>query len=129
MSTDDRDILEVLRFELDFIEKGGYGRSVRLPWLAKSAFQDSPTCINYAYPEKAHQCTECHLIDFVPGDQRSAQIPCHCIPMGKSGDTIAELEDDENQPQLERELKTWLRARIKEIEASRAQSQGSSKAA
>jgi hypothetical protein len=26
---------------LDFIEKGGYGRSVRTPWQTKSTFQDS----------------------------------------------------------------------------------------
>ena len=31
MAKDDRDILEVLKEELDFIEKGGYGRSVRTP--------------------------------------------------------------------------------------------------
>jgi hypothetical protein len=26
-----RDVLEVLQFELDFLEQGGYGRSVRTP--------------------------------------------------------------------------------------------------
>ncbi len=36
MPKDDRDVLEVLKFELDFIEKGGYGRSVRTPWLPVS---------------------------------------------------------------------------------------------
>ena len=29
MAKDERDILELLKTELDFIEKGGYGRSVR----------------------------------------------------------------------------------------------------
>jgi hypothetical protein len=43
MPTDDRDVLEVLKAELDFIEKGGYGRSVRTPWLPTSVFQDSLT--------------------------------------------------------------------------------------
>ena len=32
MATDERDILELLKDELNFIEKGGYGRSVRTPW-------------------------------------------------------------------------------------------------
>ncbi len=54
MANDDRDILEVLIDELDFIEKGGYGRSVRTPWKAKSAFLDSLTCINSGYPSRAH---------------------------------------------------------------------------
>jgi hypothetical protein len=49
MAKDDRDILEVLQEELDFIEKGGYGRSVRAPWKQQSAFQDSLTCINYGF--------------------------------------------------------------------------------
>ena len=29
MARDERDLLELLKTELDFIEKGGYGRSVR----------------------------------------------------------------------------------------------------
>jgi len=41
MTKDDRDILELLKDELAFIQKGGYGRSVRTPWLPKSSFQDS----------------------------------------------------------------------------------------
>lgn len=45
MTNDGRDILELLKGELDFIENGGYGRSVRTPWKPKSAFQDSLTCI------------------------------------------------------------------------------------
>ncbi|HET6893180.1 MAG TPA: hypothetical protein VFH31_18915, partial [Pyrinomonadaceae bacterium] len=64
MAKDDRDILELLKDELDFIEKGGYGRSVRTPWQPKSAFQDSLTCINYADPNHTHPCNECHLLDF-----------------------------------------------------------------
>src|SRR5215204_4007320 len=47
MTTDERDILELLKEELDFIEKGGYGRSVRTPWQSKSTVQDSLSCINY----------------------------------------------------------------------------------
>jgi len=119
MVKDDRDILEVLQSELKFIEQGGYGRSVRTPWRAKSAFQDSRTCLNYAYLEKAHPCSECQLIDFVPGDKRSERVPCHFIPLDKSGETIDNLELETNQPQLERALKAWLRARITEIEATR----------
>jgi hypothetical protein len=119
MSRDDRDILEVLQAELDFIEKGGYGRSPRTPWTAKSPFQDSLTCINYAYMEKAHPCNECHLIDFVPGDRRSEEIPCHFISLNESGETLEELDAEDNQRKLEEALKTWLRAKIREIEAER----------
>ena len=117
MFKDERDILELLRTELDFLEKGGYGRSVRTPWKPTSPFRDSLTCVNYALPEKAHPCSECHLIDFVPPDHRGDELPCHHIPLNDTGDTAEDLEND--QVKLERALKQWLRARIKEIEAER----------
>jgi len=123
MRTDDRDILEVLQAELDFIEAGGYGRSPRTPQKAKSPFQDSLTCINYTYPEKVHPCSECHLIDFVPGDKRSEEIPCHFIPLNESGDTLEKLEATDDQQKLEEALKAWLRAKIKEIEVARVSPQ------
>ena len=123
MAKDERDILELLKSELDFIEKGGYGRSVRTPWKATSPFRDSLTCVNYALPEKAHPCTECHLIDFVPADKRREELPCHVIPLNAAGDTVESLED--NQAKLEEALKEWMRARIKELEAARAAGEGS----
>jgi hypothetical protein len=117
MTKDDRDILELLRTELDFIEKGGYGRSVRTPWKGISPFRDSLTCVNYALPEKAHPCSECHLIDFVPTDKRGEELPCHAIPLNAAGDTVESLEP--NQAKLEESLKEWMRGKIKEIETAR----------
>ena len=70
MSDDKRDVLEVLKFELSFLEQGGYGRSVRTPWKATSAFQDSPSCINFNDPGRPHPCSECLLTDFVPTEAR-----------------------------------------------------------
>src|SRR5438270_13189268 len=113
MAKDDRDILELLKTELDFIEKGGYGRSVRTPWKPTSSFRDALTCVNYALPEKAHPCPECHLIDFVPADHRADDLPCHHIPLNDTGETAEDLEND--QGKLELALKQSLRARIKGI--------------
>jgi len=120
MAQDDRDILEVLHEELDFIEKGGYGRSVRTPWKPTSVFQDSLSCLNYGYPYRAHPCHECLLDDFVPESRHAAPVPCHHIPLDAEGETVEELELEDNQQLLEEKVKTWLRARIKEIEDSRA---------
>lgn len=117
---DERDILELLREELAFIEQGGYGRSVRTPWLPKSAFQDSLTCVNYGYPYRAHPCSECELIDFVDEGHKGEQIPCHFIPLNEAGETIEDLEAQNNQPKLEATLKVWMREKIKEIEEARA---------
>jgi hypothetical protein len=120
MANDDRDILEVLEEELTFIEKGGYGRSVRTPWLEKSIFQDSLSCLNYGYPYRAHPCNECSLIDFVSPEFQTASVPCHFIPLNDTGDTIANLEATDNQPKLEETLKSWLQARINTIREQRA---------
>ena len=116
MATDERDLLELLKDELTFIENGGYGRSVRTPWHSKSTFQDSLTCINYGYPYRAHPCHECHLLEFVGPENRTRDVPCHFIPLNTDGDTIEELERQDNQQKIEREVSNWLRARIKELE-------------
>lgn len=120
MSKDERDVLELLKTELDFIEKGGYGRSVRTPWKMTEAFRDSLTCVNYALPEKAHPCSECHLIDFVPNDKRREEVPCHAIPLNDAGDTVESLELENNQAKLEAVLKQWMRDKINQLEAERA---------
>jgi hypothetical protein len=116
MKKDDRDTLEILRAELDFIEKGGYGRSVKTPWQPTSIFQDSTACLNFADPERTHPCNECLLIDFVPADDRTQDVPCHFIPLDSSGITIDELEWKENQREIEEAVKNWLRASIKRLE-------------
>ena len=117
MTKDARDMLELLKTELDFIKKGGYGRSVRTPRKPTSPFRGSLTCVNYALPEKAHPCSECHLIDYVPQDKQNEEVPCHFIPLNAAGDTVATLE--ENEPKLEETLKGWMRRKISEIEAER----------
>ena len=118
MSKDDRDILDLLKTELEFIEQGGYGRSVRTPWKPVSPFRGSLTCVNYALPEKTHSCSECHLIDFVPRNKQGAELPCHAIPLNEAGETVETLEGD--QGKLEETLKVWMHRKIGEIEASRA---------
>ena len=118
MAKDGRDLLELLKEELDFIEMGGYGRSVRTPWLPKSIFQDSLSCLNYGYPYRAHPCSECHLIDFVAPEHRTEMVPCHFIPLDEAGDTIESLDSEENQNRTERLLKEWLRSRIAQLEAA-----------
>jgi hypothetical protein len=116
MANDERDILEVLKNELEFVEKGGYGRSVRTPWQPTSVFQDSLTC--FCYPTHVHD-DQCVLMKCVPPDQRPAGVPCHKIPLNEAGDTIETLEAQGDQQKLEDTVKAWLRKRISEIEAER----------
>ena len=123
MSDDERDILDTLKAELDFIEKGGYGRSVRTPWQPTSVFQDSLSCLNFGYPYRAHPCHECLLNNFVPAEQSAEVVPCHHIPLDEAGATIEGLELADNQQKMEETVKRWLRAKIKEIETERAAEQ------
>ncbi len=120
---DDRDVLEVLKFELSFLEQGGYGRSVRTPWKPTSAFQDSPSCINFNDPGRAHPCDECLLHHFVPQERQEEKIPCHHIPLNSDGETIYTMERQYNQLEMEEALKVWLRNKIQELEKSRAKAQ------
>jgi len=117
---DNRDILNLLQDELEFIEKGGYGRSVRTPWKPTSTFQDSLTCPNFADPSHSHPCDECQLIDFVSSELRGANVPCHKIPLNDAGETIEDLECTDNQSKTEEAVKAWLRQQIKRIQQQRA---------
>ena len=120
MAKDDRDILELLKQELSFIEEGGYGRSVRAPWLPKSVFQDSLSCLNYGYPYRAHPCSECHLLDFVGQEDRSQPVPCHFIPLNEAGNTIEELEMSGDEFKTQGLVKSWLKGKINQLEAQRS---------
>src|SRR5262249_30721968 len=92
-----RPVKEVLQFELDFLEQGGYGRSVRTPWLPKVPFVDSPSCLNFNDPERPHPCKGCVLMEFVPEQHRSERVPCHHIPLTPSGATVESLFDPQDE--------------------------------
>ena len=119
MSTDNRDVLEVLKAELSFIQKGGYGKPAGKPWVSTSSFQDSPSCLNLGDPTRAHPCSECLLLDFVPPDGRGELVPCHHIPLTEDGATVESLEQTADQQQLEGSLESWLRTTIARIERER----------
>jgi hypothetical protein len=120
MSDDKRDVLEVLKFELAFLEQGGYGRSVKTPWKPTSIFQDSLSCLNFNDPERPHPCSECLLTDMVPSGSLSENVPCHHIPLNAQGETIDSMERQYNQPELEDAMRSWLRTVIARLENDRA---------
>lgn len=120
MARDNRELLEILKNELAFIEAGGYGRSVRSPWLPTSIFQDSLSCLNFGDPKRTHPCRECVLMHFVPADSQSTNVPCHHIPLGPDGETVEGLERWGTQDELEDTVKNWLRTNIKHLEEERA---------
>jgi hypothetical protein len=119
MAQDDRDILDILRFELSFLLDGGYGRSPQASWRAPAIFEDSPICPNFCDPARPHACENCRLEQFVPQGQRKESIPCRFIPLTKDGQTVEDLYRTGNQIEMEEALAGWLRSQIEKIERER----------
>jgi hypothetical protein len=119
MAQDDRDILDVLKFELKFVEDGGYGRSVRTPWRPSLVFEDSVSCPNFCDPARPHPCDECLLMQFVPENMREQRVPCRFIPLTEHGETVDHFYRAGTQEELEQALASWLRAQIARIEQER----------
>jgi hypothetical protein len=107
-----RELLDKLKFELAFIEDGGYGRSVRSPHKPTSPFRDSLTCLNFGDPQRSHPCSECVLMQYVPDSGKTEDVPCHHIPLDHRHRTIATLDPSEG----EEVLKQWLRSKIDRLE-------------
>jgi hypothetical protein len=119
MQKDERDLLDVLKFELEFVEKGGYGRSPREPWRPQFIFEDSPTCMNYDCKENPGPCSDCVLMHWIPDERREDKAACRHIPLGRSGETLDSLYRYGDQQEIEGAVSTWLRATISQLEAQR----------
>jgi hypothetical protein len=116
MPQDDRDTLEVLKAELNFVKKGGYGRSPREPWCATLALEDSPTCRNYDTKENRAPCAECLLAQFVPADKLGEKVPCRHIPLTSHGETLLQLYRGGTEQEIEEALAIWLEKEIAKLE-------------
>jgi hypothetical protein len=119
MQKDERDLLEVLRFELQFLKDGGYGRSPKSPWRPQYIFEDSLTCMNYDSKDNPRPCSECVLKQLVPPESRSERIPCRHIPFNLTGETLASLYRCSDQNEIEETVEPWLRTTIQRLEQAR----------
>ena len=119
MAKDDRDTLEVLKAELNFVKKGGYGRSPREPWRAVLALEDSPTCMNYDTKDNRTPCSECLLMQFVPESSHGEKIPCRHIPLTDNGDTLLGLYRCGTEQEIEDSLTRWLEKEIAKLEVEK----------
>ena len=95
------DILELLRFELKFLEDGGYGRSPRTPWRPSYVFEDSPTCLNFDDASRPYPCNECFLMQFVPKERQEEGVPCRFIPLSEKGETVEDFYRSGTQIEME----------------------------
>jgi hypothetical protein len=116
MAQDDRNALEVLKAELNFVKKGGYGRSPREPWRVQLFFEDSPTCMNYDTKEDRTPCTECLLMKFVPTNKFGEKVPCRHIPLTSGGDTLLQLYRGATEQEIQEAVTNWLQKEIAQLE-------------
>jgi hypothetical protein len=119
MARNERDLLDLLKFELKFVEDGGYGRSPRTPWRRPLVFEDSVTCLNFGDPAHTHPCSECRLMEFVPSELKDQVSPCRLIPLTPRGETVDYFYRCGTQVELEEALMGWLRDQISQIEEHR----------
>src|SRR5438270_10050394 len=122
MAQDEHEMLELLRFELKFLEDGGYGRSPRTPWRPTFIFEDSPSCPNLGDPARTHPCSECLLMKFVSDELQNENFPCRFIPLNEAGETIDYFYRCGTQLEMEEALAGWLRSQITRIEQQLAKS-------
>ncbi|HTW24994.1 MAG TPA: hypothetical protein VMD78_15425 [Candidatus Baltobacteraceae bacterium] len=135
---DRRTLLNALKLELQFCERGGYRTITETPHASslhagsavshietqeqfrkeRSLFQDSPWCLNYRLPIREHPCSACWLMHFVPPERQRESVPCHHIPLNERGDTAASLAGPAGAPEVQQAVLDWLRAKIAELEAS-----------
>lgn len=116
MNTDRETVLNLLKRELEFLEKGGYKRCLRWPWRAAYIFEDSPSCPNFSNRARPYACEECWLMEFVAPEFRAEQVPCRFVQLTPNGVTVDSLYRHETALESEEALRAWLHQRIHELE-------------
>jgi len=116
------EILNLLKKELAFLERGGYGGS--MPWRPVAMFLDSPSCPNRLDVERKTPCSQCWLFQFVPQRFRQEMDPCHFIPLNRDGESVHSLSRQYTAAEVEAALKLWLEAEIRHLEALESQPAG-----
>lgn len=117
MASPKRDLLEVLRLELEFLKSGGYRKASS--WRPQFIFEDSPTCLNYGSLEHKRPCSECVLMQLVPMGMRGVAVPCRYIPLNEKDQTIQSLYRCGTPEELEAALSEWLMNMIQKLELER----------
>lgn len=118
---DKRDLLSVLKAELEFLEMGGYRQTARAHWRPQFIFQDSPTCLNFDPAQPPKPCSDCILAQLVPENLRNKKIACRYIPLSEEGETIDSFYRTSTQEALEAAVRRWLRKIIARLEQEKSE--------
>ena len=121
MSKDKRQLMDVLRQELEFVEKGAYRHPSHAAWRPQFMFQDSPTCLNFNSNDIPAPCTDCVMMQVVPADSQQRKFPCRYIPLNEQGETLDLLYRAGTQEEAEATSKNWLKSTIARLERQQAE--------
>jgi hypothetical protein len=119
MSKDKRNLLDVLKKELEFVEKGGYRHPARAAWRPQFMFQDSPTCLNFDPSHELKPCNDCVMSQLVPPESTLRKFPCRYIPLNEQGDTLDLLYRTATVKETEAKFVAWLKTSIARLERER----------
>jgi hypothetical protein len=122
MTRDERDLLEVLTVELEFLEKGGYRHAPQAAWRPQFVFQDSPTCLNLDPVQPQESCRNCVLMQLIPTDVRNKAVQCRYISLSEQEETIDFLYRTGTQEELEAAVAQWLKTTIARLKRERKES-------
>jgi hypothetical protein len=115
MPQDVREVLQILRYELNYLEQGGFERDSALLGI-QSPFLGTFACINFGDPLRSHACRNCLLHQFVPADKMTEEFPCHHIRLNDAGETVADLLKKNDPQGMIKALEQWLRSTISALE-------------
>lgn len=119
MQRDERDLLEVLKAELEFLNSGGYARVPGSGWRPAYIFEDSPACMNHDYEVNPGSCGDCVLLQLVPPEFRTDKHPCRHIPLNRAGESLDSLYRYGDEHETEETVRAWLEATISRLEEHR----------
>ena len=120
MGKDKRNLLDVLKKELEFVEKGGYRNPARA-WRPQFMFQDSPTCLNFESSDHPQLCSDCSISQLIPLEVALRKIPCRYIPLNEQGDTLDLLYRTATEKETEGKFVDWLKTTIARLEREEAE--------
>ena len=117
MESNRQTVLQLLKGELEFLDRGGYKHNPRSPWRAPYIFEDSPSCPNASDRARPHLCEECWLMQFVAPELHEEQVPCRFVDLTGNGVTVDSLYRCGTPAESEEALRNWLQRRIHELES------------
>ncbi|MGB6716887.1 MAG: hypothetical protein WBE47_08060, partial [Candidatus Acidiferrales bacterium] len=116
MHRDERDLLEVLKAELEFLGSGGYAHTAGESWRPAYIFEDSPACMNHGHKENPAPCGDCVLMQLVPPEFRGRKSACRHIALNASGETLDSLYRYGDEREIEAAVKNWLQETVANLE-------------